>query len=264
MLIDSHCHLDFPDFVKDQSEIVARARQIGVGKMITIATKFATMAEAFAIAERYEGVFAAFGIHPHEASSTDEFSDEEIRQKLRDATKHPKMVGIGETGLDYHYMNSPKDLQIRSFRAHIAVARETGLPLIIHTRDAEAATTEILQDEMARGKFPALIHCFSGSVEFGRAMLDLGLTLSFSGIVTFKKAESVRKMARIAPANRILSETDSPFLAPVPHRGLRNEPAYVAEVVKEIATLRGAAVAEITAQIADNFSRLFDKTGRIA
>ena len=261
MLIDSHCHLDFPDFVDDQAETVARARQAGVGQMITIATKFDTLDAALKISQKYDGVYAAFGIHPHEAASTDDLSDAQLSERLMQATRQPKLVGIGETGLDYHYMNSPKSSQIRSFRAHIAVARQTQLPLIIHTRDAETDTTEILRDEMAQGQFPALIHCFSGSVEFGQEMLALGLYLSFSGIVTFKKAESVRHMAATAPSERILSETDSPFLAPVPHRGKRNEPGFVAQIVAEIAALRNENRDLVEQQIARNFQRIFSKIG---
>ncbi|MCX8505152.1 MAG: TatD family hydrolase [Alphaproteobacteria bacterium] len=261
MLIDSHCHLDFPDFSNDQAEVVARARQAGVGQMITIATKFDTLDAALAIAQKYDGVYAAFGIHPHEAASTDALSDAELSERLMQATRQPKLVGIGETGLDYHYMNSPKSSQIRSFRAHIAVARQTKLPLIIHTRDAEADTIDIIRDEMALGQFPALIHCFSGGVEFGQEMLRLGLYLSFSGIVTFKKAESVRHMAATAPSERILSETDSPFLAPVPHRGKRNEPGFVAQIVAEIAVLRNENHERVEQQIATNFQRIFSKIG---
>ncbi|MDI9348915.1 MAG: TatD family hydrolase [Candidatus Symbiobacter sp.] len=259
MLIDSHCHLDFPDFRDDQAEVMARAHEAGVGQMITIATKFDTLAAALGISDRYDRVYAAFGIHPHEAASTTDLSDAALTDKIMAAARHPKLVGIGETGLDYHYMHSPKDAQIRSFRAHIGVARAMQLPLIIHTREAEDDTMDILRNEMLRGYFPALIHCFSGSVGFGQAMLDLGLYLSFSGIVTFKKAESVRHMAATAPVDRILSETDSPFLAPVPHRGKRNEPAFVAQVVAELAALRGVHQSDLAGHIAANFARLFNK-----
>ena len=255
MLIDSHCHLNYKGLIEDQDAVLARARTAGIGGFLNISTRQREWADVIATAERNADVWATIGIHPHEADEHADLGE----AALRDATAHPKVIGIGETGLDYYYDHSDRAVQQALFRTHIRVARETGLPLIIHTRDAEDDTTRILEEEMGEGAFPALIHCFTASSEFGQRMLELGLTISISGIVTFKSAQSVQAVAASIPADRLLVETDAPFLAPVPHRGKVCEPAYTADTARFVANLRGISVDDLAAQTTANFYRLFEK-----
>ncbi len=255
MLIDSHCHLDFPDFAGELDAVVARARAAGVGAMLTIGTTLAKSAQVIAVAERYANVWASVGIHPHEAEAEPDVQ----ARTLVELSRHPKVIAIGETGLDYFYEHAPREAQKANFRAHIQASRETGLPIIIHTRDADDDTAEILRDEMAKGAFPGLIHCFTSSAELARVALELGLSISFSGIVTFKNAANLREIAATVPADRLLVETDSPYLAPVPHRGRRNEPAFVADTARVVATARGIAPEVLADLTTANFRRLFAK-----
>ena len=244
-IIDSHCHLDFPDFAEDLDGVVERARAAGVERMITIGAKVSKAPGVVAIAERYHDVFFTVGTHPHEAAG----DDAEDFDAMRAFARHPKCVGIGEAGLDYHYNSAPRDVAQRVFRGHIALARELDLPLVIHTRDADADMAAILTDEMGQGRFRALLHCFTASRELAKTALDLGLMISFSGVVTFKKSEELRAIARDVPLDRILVETDAPYLAPTPHRGRRNEPAFVVATAGVVAEARGItleALAEAT------------------
>ncbi|MGL6043722.1 MAG: TatD family hydrolase [Sandaracinobacteroides sp.] len=235
MLIDSHCHLNYPGLVEDEAGVVARATAAGIDAMISISTREREWTEVVAGAERNPTVFATVGIHPHEA---DEHPDIDTA-RLVEAARHPKVIGIGETGLDYFYDKSDRERQRRSFGSHVAASRETGLPLIVHTRDAEDDTIAILTDEMGRGAFPMVIHCFTGSQKLAEACLELGAYISLSGIVTFKNAKELQATARTVPADRILVETDSPFLSPVPMRGKLCEPAYVVHTARYLAELRG-------------------------
>lgn len=255
MLIDSHCHLNYKGLVDDQAAVLERARARGVTGMLCISTREREWDEVIAIAEREPDVWASVGIHPHEA---DEHPDVDAA-KLIAATRHPKVIGIGETGLDYYYDHSDRDQQKKSFRAHIAAARETGLPMIVHTRDAEEDTAAIIEEEMGKGAYPALIHCFTASAGFAQKMLDLGLYISIAGIVTFKNARELQETVATLPADRMLIETDAPFLAPVPHRGKPGEPAFVADTAAFIANLRGEQPAELMECTAHNFFRLFTK-----
>ena len=255
MLIDSHCHLNYKGLVEDQAAVLDRARARGVTGMLSISTREREWAEVIAIAEREPDVWASVGIHPHEA---DEHPDVDAA-KLIEAAQHPKVIGIGETGLDYYYDHSDRDQQKKSFRAHIAAARETGLPLIVHTRDAEEDTAAIIAEEMGKGAYPALIHCFTASAGFARAMLDLGLYISVAGIVTFKNARELQETVATLPGERMLIETDAPFLSPVPHRGKTGEPAFVADTAAFIANLRGEDVQDLMDRTAHNFFRLFGK-----
>ena len=255
MLIDSHCHLNYKGLIEDQAAVLARARARGVTGMLNISTREREWSEIIATAEREPDVWASVGIHPHEADAHPDVDTE----KLVAAAQHPKVIAIGETGLDYYYDHSDRDRQRASFRAHIAAARETGLPLIIHTRDAEEDTAEIVADEMGKGAYPALIHCFTASADFGAKMLDLGLSISISGIVTFKNAKDLQATASTIPADRLLVETDAPFLAPVPHRGKTGEPAFVADTAAFLAQLRGVDVESLRQETADNFFKLFGK-----
>jgi len=255
MLIDSHCHLNYKGLVEDQAAVIARARARGVTGMLCISTREREWDEVIAIADREPDVWASVGIHPHEA---DEHPDVDAG-KLIAAARHPKVIGIGETGLDYYYDHSDRGQQKKSFRAHIAAARETGLPLIVHTREAEADTAAILADEMGKGAYPALIHCFTASPGFAEKMLDLGLYISIAGIVTFKNARELQETVAALPGDRMLVETDAPFLAPVPHRGKPGEPAFVADTAAFIANLRGEETRDLMDRTADNFFRLFTK-----
>lgn len=255
MLIDSHCHLNYKGLVEDQPAILERARASGVKGFLNISTRESEWGAIVATAHREPDVWATVGIHPHEA---DGHADLGAAALLAAAEDH-KVIGIGETGLDYFYDHSDREAQRRLFRVHISVARETGLPLIVHTRDAEEDTAAILAEEMGRGAFPALIHCFTASAQFGRAMLDLGLSISLSGIVTFKSARDLQEVARELPRDRLLVETDAPFLAPVPHRGRTCEPAFVADTCDFVARLRGESSEELAAVTGDNFFRLFGK-----
>jgi TatD DNase family protein len=258
MLIDSHCHLDFPDFAAELDDIVARARAAGVAKMVTISTRVKRFAEVSAIAERFPDVYCSVGTHCHHAAEEPEMTTADLVR----LAQHPKCVAIGEAGLDYHYDFSPRDLQADHFRRHIAAARETQLPLVIHAREADDDVATILEDEAAKGAFPHLLHCFSSTRELAERGLATGAYLSFSGIVTFRTAEEIRDVARAAPADRILVETDSPYLAPIPYRGKRNEPAYVAKTAALLAEIRGVSAEEIARQTSDNFHRLFAKVPR--
>jgi TatD DNase family protein len=258
MLIDSHCHLNYKGLVEDQAAVLDRARARGVTGMLSISTREREWAEVIAIAEREPDVWASVGIHPHEA-------DEHVHvdtAKLVEAARHPKVIGIGETGLDYYYDHSDREQQKKSFRAHIAAARETGLPLIVHTRDAEEDTAAIVAEEMGKGAYPALIHCFTASAGFAQAMLDLGLYISVAGIVTFKNARELQETVATLPGDRMLIETDAPFLAPVPHRGKTGEPAFVADTAAFIANLRGEDVQDLMDRTAHNFFRLFGKASQ--
>lgn len=255
MLVDSHCHLEYEGLVEGQADALERARSKGVGAFLNISTKRSEWDQVRATATREPGVYASVGIHPHNADGHSDLT----RKTLLDATKDPRVVGIGETGLDYYYEHSDRDTQARLFRLHIDVARETGLPVIIHTRDAEEDTLRLLREERTRGAFPALIHCFTASEAFGHAVLDLGLTISLSGIVTFKNARELQATARTIPSDRLLVETDSPFLAPVPHRGKACEPAFVADTARFVAELRGVPVDELAMQTTTNFAALFTK-----
>lgn len=255
MLIDSHCHLEYKGLIEDQAAVIARARAAGVGAFLNISTRKSEWDQVVGTAEREPDIFASVGIHPHEADAHVDLG----REALLAATAHPKVIAIGETGLDYYYDKSDRDVQKSLFRMHIDVARETGLPLIIHTRDAEEDTHAILADEMDKGAFPALIHCFTASQDFAEKVLSLGLTISLSGIVTFKNARDLQEVAKIIPDDRLLVETDSPFLAPVPNRGKVCEPAFVADTARFVAELRGVTPDALAAQTTANFRRLFSK-----
>jgi TatD DNase family protein len=255
VLVDSHCHLDFADFAGELDAVVARARAAGVGLMVTISTRLDSFPAVLAIAERFDDVFCSVGVHPHEAAR-EPAADAE---RLIALARHPKVVGIGETGLDYYYERSPREAQARSFRAHIAAARATGLPLIVHARDADDDIAAILAEEMAKGPYCGLLHCFSSSRRLAERAVALGLYVSLSGILTFKNAEDLRATARALPLERLLVETDAPYLAPVPTRGKRNEPAFVAHTAAALARLKGLAVEEVARATTANFRALFAK-----
>jgi TatD DNase family protein len=255
MFVDSHCHLNYAGLVEDQSAVLARARESGVSTMLNISTRQREWGDIIATAEREADVWATVGIHPHEADAHPDIDT----GLLIEAAAHPRVIGIGETGLDYYYDHSDRDRQRASFRSHIAAARETGLPLIVHTRDAENDTAEILADEMGKGAYRGLIHCFTASAAFAEKALDLNLMISISGIVTFKSARDLQATAATLPAERLLIETDAPFLAPVPHRGRPCEPAYVADTARFLANLRGVDIEDLAAITTANFFNLFDK-----
>jgi TatD DNase family protein len=255
MLIDSHCHLDFPDFAADLDAIVARAAAAGIGRMVTISTRVRRLGELIAIAERFPNVYCSVGTHPHHADEEDGIAPDE----LIELTGHSKVVALGEAGLDYFYDNSSPEAQARGFRAHIAAARATGLPLVIHTRDADDDCRRILEDEVAKGPFRAVLHCYTGGRDLAMTAIELGLSISFTGILTFKKSQTLRDLAAELPSDRIMVETDAPYLAPGKFRGKRNEPAYVVEVAKVLAETRGVSLEEISRQTTDNFFRLFSK-----
>ncbi|QQN74083.1 TatD family hydrolase [Croceicoccus sp. YJ47] len=255
MLIDSHCHLNYEGLIERQGDILAAARARGVRGFLNISTRQSEWDAVVATAQREDDVWASVGIHPHEADKHRDLG----RTALMEASEHPRVIGIGETGLDYYYDKSDREAQRELFVMHIGVARDTGLPIIIHTRDAEADTLSILREEMEKGAFPALIHCFTASRKFGDAVLDLGLTISISGIVTFKNAKDLQAAARDIPDDRLLVETDSPFLAPVPHRGKTCEPAFVGDTLAFLAALRGVSEDTLAAQTGRNFFALFQK-----
>jgi TatD DNase family protein len=255
MLVDSHCHLDFPDFKDDLEGVVARAKAVGVGRFVTISTRVRQQPDLVAITERFPEVYCSVGTHPHHAH---EELDIDTAQ-LIELTRHPKVVALGEAGLDYHYDNSPRDAQEQGFRAHIAAARETGLPLVIHAREADDDVARILRDEMAKGAFPAVLHCFTAGRDLAITGIELGLYVSFTGILTFKRSDDLRAIAAELPADRVLVETDSPYLAPGKFRGKRCEPAYVVETAKVLADVRGVSPDEIARQTTENFFRLFTK-----
>jgi TatD DNase family protein len=255
MLIDSHCHLQYRGLVDDQQGVLERARAAGVQGFLNISTKTGEWDAVVATAQREPDVWASVGVHPHEADAHEDLG----REKLLEAARQDKVIGIGETGLDYYYDKSDRDVQKALFRMHIGVAREMQLPVIIHTRDAEDDTAQILAEEMEQGAFPALIHCFTASADFGRKVLDLGLSISISGIVTFKNAAELQAVAKDIPADRLLVETDSPFLAPVPHRGKPCEPAFVRNTAEFLADLRGESLEELAASTTRNFHALFTR-----
>jgi TatD DNase family protein len=258
MLVDSHCHLDFPDFADDLDGVVVRAKEAGIGWMLTISTHITKFDQVRAVAERFDNIWCSVGIHPHEAAREPETD----ALQLQTLAEHPKVVGLGETGLDYFYEKSSREEQQRNFRSHIQAARETGLPLIVHARNADADTADILEEEYAKGAFPGLLHCFSSGPELAKRALDLGFYISFSGIVTFKNAEEVRRVAKDVPLNQLLVETDAPYLAPVPNRGKTNEPAFTAHTASKVAELKGIEAEELANVTTNNFFRLFTKANR--
>ncbi|OYY70800.1 MAG: LuxR family transcriptional regulator [Sphingomonadales bacterium 17-56-6] len=258
MFVDSHCHLNYKGLVEQQADVLARARDSGVSAMLNISTREREWDEVIGLAEQEADVWASVGIHPHEA-------DQHVSidcAKLVAKSTHPRVVAIGETGLDYYYDKSDRAQQCTGFRAHIKASRETGLPIIIHTRDAEADTAAILTEETQEGAFTGVIHCFTASAAFARIALDLGLYISLSGIVTFKNAQDLQDIAKWLPADRLLVETDAPFLAPIPHRGRTGEPAFVADTARFVAQLRGIETEILARQTADNFYNLFTKAAR--
>lgn len=259
MLIDTHCHLDFADFEAERDDIVARAHAAGVGQMITISTRVRKFPEILAIAEKYPTVFCSVGTHPHNA---DEELDVTVDELVR-LSEHPRVVAIGEAGLDYFYDNAPREAQAEGLRNHIAAARSTGLPLVIHSRSADDDMAAILTEETGKGAFPFLLHCFSSGAELARVGVELGGYVSFSGILTFPKSEELRQIAKTVPVDRMLVETDAPYLAPKPFRGKRNEPAYVAHTASVLAETLGMTDAEIAGITTENAFRLFSKMPRV-
>ena len=255
MFVDSHCHLNYKGLVEEQTAVLDRARAAGVSKMLNISTRASEWDEVIAVATREPDVWASVGIHPHEA---DIHPDVET-QTLVDRTRHPRVVGIGESGLDFYYDRSDRDRQRASFRSHIAAARETGLPIIVHTRDAEDDTAEILAEELGKGAYTGVIHCFTGTADFACKAIDMGFYISISGIVTFKNARDLAAVAKDIPEERLLIETDSPFLAPVPHRGRPCEPAFVADTARFLADHKGEPVERLAAYTAANFDALVTK-----
>jgi TatD DNase family protein len=255
MLVDSHCHLDFPDFAGDLDGIVARAEAAGVGRIVTISTRVRRLNGLLDIAARFPNVYCSVGTHPHHADEEDGISAEE----LIGLTTNPKVVALGEAGLDYFYKHGSPPAQERGFRAHITAARATGLPLVIHTRDADDDCKRILEEEVARGPFKAVLHCYTGGRELALRAIELGLSISFTGIVTFKNSQNLRDIAAELPADRIMVETDAPYLAPGKHRGKRNEPAFVGETARVLAETRGVSLEEMSRQTTENFFRLFSK-----
>ncbi len=259
-LVDSHCHLDFPDFRDDLDGVVGRAQAAGIDRLVTISTRVRRQPELLAIAERFPGVYCSVGTHPHHAHDELDLAAADLVAR----TRHPKVVAIGEAGLDYHYDNSPRAAQEQGFRAHIAAARETGLPLVIHSRDADDDMARILREEMKQGPYKAVLHCFTGGRDLAVTGVELGHYVSFTGILTFKKSDDLRAIAAALPADRILVETDSPYLAPGKFRGKRCEPAYVVETAKVLAETRGVGLDESARQTTDHFVRLVSKVPRAA
>lgn len=255
MLVDSHCHLDFPDFAEDFDGVLTRAAEAGVGHMLTICTHITKFDQVLALAETHERITCTVGIHPHEAGSEPATDAATLLEKA----KHPKVVGFGETGLDYFYDHSPRDEQRRSFRAHIQAAREMQIPIIIHTRNADEDMAAILEEEVGQGAFPGLIHCFSSGPELAEKAVELGFYISLSGILTFKKSQELREIAARVPLDRLLVETDAPYLAPVPKRGKRNEPSFVGHTAKVLAEIKGISMKEVEETTTANFFRLFTK-----
>jgi TatD DNase family protein len=255
MLVDSHCHLDFPDFADDLDGIVARAEAAGIGRFVTISTRVKRLPALLAIAERFPNVYCSVGTHPGHVDEEDGIPAEELIA----LTAHPKVVALGEAGLDNFYGTDFNAAQERGFRAHIAAARATGLPLVIHTREADEQCGAILEDEMAKGSFRAVLHCYTGGRELAMKAIDMGLSISFTGILTFKKSQALRDLAAEIPADRIMVETDAPYLAPGKWRGKRNEPSYVVETAKVLAETRGVTLEELSRQTTENFFRLFSK-----
>ena len=260
MLVDSHCHLDFDALSDDLGSVLARADEAGVKQMVTISTKMSTFERVRQIAEVHDNIYCTVGVHPHAADTEGDVSTE----RLVELAGHARVIGIGETGLDYYYEHSPRDEQKASFRRHIDAARKTGLPLIVHTRDADDDMAAVLKEEMGKGAFPGLLHCFSSGSPLAEVALGLGFYISFSGILTFKAAEEVRDAARLTPMDRLLVETDAPYLAPVPNRGKSNEPSFVAHTAAKLAEIKGVSPEEIAKVTTDNFYRLFTKAERPA
>ena len=256
MLVDSHCHLDFPDFKEDMSLVMQRAEQGGIGIMQTICTKISQFPDVLALTSRKDNLYCSIGIHPHNVEDEPEFRIEEVVKKI-DA--NGKVIGVGETGLDYFYENSPRELQRASFVAHIDVARKTGLPVIIHSREADEDTIQILEEETKKGPFPGLIHCFTGGRNLAKTALDCGLSISLSGIITFKNAAELRAVAREIPVDRLLLETDSPFLAPIPCRGKRNEPSFLRHTADFVTKMLEIDIKLLETQTTDNFHKLFTR-----
>ncbi|MEP1206399.1 MAG: TatD family hydrolase [Rhizobiaceae bacterium] len=256
MLVDSHCHLDFPQFADELDDVVQRARDVGIGRMVTICTRVRKFDQVLAVAERFDDIFCSVGTHPHNA---DEELDITADDLIRLATAHDKVVAIGEAGLDYHYDKSPREAQAQGFRTHIAAARETGLPLVIHARSADDDMMAILREETRAGAFPAILHCFSSGRELAECGIELGLTVSFSGILTFKNSQDIRDIARDMPRDRVLVETDAPYLAPVPNRGRTNEPAFVADTARVLGEVWEMDEADVRRQTTQNFFNLFSK-----
>ena len=254
-VIDSHCHLDYPGLAEDLAQVIARADAAGVSLMLSIGTRVRKFNQVLAIAERHDNVFCTIGTHPHNAAEEPDVTAEELVKLAR----HPKVVGIGEAGLDYHYDHSPRDVQARSFRVQIEAARETGLPLVIHSREAEIDTAAILEAEMEKGVFKPLLHCFSSKAELAARGLKIGAYVSFSGILTYKNAEEIRAAARQVPLDRLLVETDAPYLAPVPYRGKTNEPAFVVKTLEKLAEVKDVNVTDMAKLTNRNFFDLFDK-----
>jgi TatD DNase family protein len=254
-VIDSHCHLDYPGLAEDLGSVLARADGAGVKLLLSIGTRVRKFDQILAIAERHDNIFCTVGTHPHNAAEEPDVTVDELVALAR----HPKVVGIGEAGLDYHYDHSPRDQQAKSFRIHIAAARETGLPLVIHSREAEADTASILEDEMEKGAFKPLLHCFSSKAELAERGLKIGAYVSFSGILTYKNAEDIRSVARDVPMDRLLVETDAPYLAPVPYRGKTNEPAFVVKTLEKLAEVKDVTPLDMADTTSGNFFALFDK-----
>lgn len=255
MLVDSHCHLNYPGLVEELPDVLARARAAGVGRMVCICSRLGEFPAIRAIAEANDDIYCSVGVHPHDSGDDAPVSEDE----LVEAASHPKVVGIGETGLDFYYDNSPREAQEANFRTHIAAARVTQLPLIVHTRDADERTVEILTEEYAKGPFPGLIHCFTAGPQLAEAVMKIGFYISLSGIITFKNAEALRETIATVPLERILVETDAPFLAPIPMRGKRNEPSYVVHTAARAAELFGIAAEELAETTTANFFRLFSR-----
>ncbi len=258
MLVDSHCHLDFPDFAPERDQVVARAHAAGIGLMVTISTRVRRFAEVLAIAEAYDSVYCSVGTHPHNAGEETDVATDELVQ----LASHPKVVAIGEAGLDYFYDKAPRAAQAAGLRRHVAAARRTGLPLVIHARDADADMAAILEEETGKGAFPFVLHCFSSGRQLAETGIGLGGYVSFSGIVAFRKSDDLRAIAADLPHDRILVETDAPYLAPPPHRGKRNEPAFVAHTAAVLADTLGLTPDDLATRTTENFFRLFSKVPR--
>ncbi|MHB2166327.1 TatD family hydrolase [Alsobacter sp. R-9] len=258
MLVDSHCHLDFADFAPERDAVVERARAAGVRTMLTISTRVSKFDTVRGIAEHYPDVYCTVGTHPHNAHEEPDVSAADLVA----LAAHPRCVGIGEAGLDYHYDRSPRDIAERVLRTHIAAARTSGLPLVIHSRDCDADMIRILSSEMEQGRFDAVLHCFSSGAALARAGVEMGLFVSFSGILTFKTSDALRAIAAEVPMDRLLVETDAPYLAPVPFRGKRNEPSYVVQTARVLADVKGVDAGTMAAVTTDNFFRLFAKAQR--
>ena len=257
ILVDSHCHLDFEDFDDDLDAVLARGRAAGISAIQTICTRLSKFEQVLALANAHENIWCSVGIHPHHVAEEENFTSSDL---LALAERHAKIIGIGETGLDFYYDTSPRDQQESSFRKHIAAARDSGLPVIVHTRNADRETCDILREEAEKGNYTGVIHCFSVGREVAETALELGFYISLSGIVTFKNSEPLRKIARDIPLDRLLLETDAPYLAPVPHRGKRNEPAFVRDTAQFVAELTGSSLVDLATKSSENFFRLFSRS----